>query len=357
MDFRCQTSTSRGRDDPRLLRDRGEAVPSRGMPRSVPDGDRQEARSVGFSPACRCGASAAGGRHADELHASRGGALRRVGRLTVSSPRARSDTSTYSRVTAFTTLSSEARQREWLGPGADESARAATRGRSGPAPGRWRSWVIDGAKMHHPGGRRRLVVWPRRRPTRGAFRSVERGAAGLSRWKMRARPPLSDTARCARELCASAISDRREHQAQAGGSDSRRGSPIARVLGIARGAPRISIEYAKERKRSEADRRHQAVQLMLADMATRPSCTLSSCALRRKDHGRPFGTEASMAKLVGVGDGHVGPPGRADPRRLRYMREFPSRHMRDAKSADGEGTSEVQRIVTRGGAARTGREP
>jgi alkylation response protein AidB-like acyl-CoA dehydrogenase len=121
--------------------------------------------------------------------------------------------------------------------------------------------------------------------------------------------------------------------------------------GIARGALEESIAYAKERKTfGKPIAEHQAVQLMLADMATRLDA--ARCLLFRacflKDRGRPFGTEASMAKLVASETAmwattkavqiHGG---------YGYMREFPvERYMRDAKLGEiGEGTSEVQRIV------------
>jgi butyryl-CoA dehydrogenase len=121
--------------------------------------------------------------------------------------------------------------------------------------------------------------------------------------------------------------------------------------GIARGALEESIAYAKDRKTfGKAIAEHQAVQLMLADMATRLDA--ARCLLFRacwlKDQGRPFGPEASMAKLVASETAmwattkavqiHGG---------YGYMREFPvERYMRDAKLGEiGEGTSEVQRIV------------
>jgi alkylation response protein AidB-like acyl-CoA dehydrogenase len=121
--------------------------------------------------------------------------------------------------------------------------------------------------------------------------------------------------------------------------------------GIARGALEESVHYARERHAfGKPIAEHQAVQLMLADMATRLDA--ARCLLFRacwlKDQGRPFGTEASMAKLVASETAmwattkavqiHGG---------YGYMREFPvERYMRDAKLGEiGEGTSEVQRIV------------
>jgi alkylation response protein AidB-like acyl-CoA dehydrogenase len=121
--------------------------------------------------------------------------------------------------------------------------------------------------------------------------------------------------------------------------------------GIARGALEESLAYAKERRTfGKPIAEHQAVQVMLADMATRLEA--ARCLLFRachvKDQGRPFGTEASMAKLVASETAmwvttkavqiHGG---------YGYMRDFPvERYMRDAKLGEiGEGTSEVQRMV------------
>jgi alkylation response protein AidB-like acyl-CoA dehydrogenase len=121
--------------------------------------------------------------------------------------------------------------------------------------------------------------------------------------------------------------------------------------GIARGALEESVAYAKERTTfGKPIAEHQLVQATLADMATRLDA--ARCLLFRachlKDQGRPFGTAASMAKLVASETAmwattkavqiHGG---------YGYMREFPvERYMRDAKLGEiGEGTSEVQRIV------------
>jgi len=133
--------------------------------------------------------------------------------------------------------------------------------------------------------------------------------------------------------------------------DGGRVTMAAWCLGIARGALEESIAYAKERRTfGKAIAEHQAVQFMLADMATRIDA--ARCLLYRachlKDEGRPFGTAASMAKLAASETAmwtttkavqiHGG---------YGYTRDFPvERYMRDAKLGEiGEGTSEVQRIV------------
>ena len=123
------------------------------------------------------------------------------------------------------------------------------------------------------------------------------------------------------------------------------------AIGIARGALEDSAAYAKERKqfgRPIADL--QAIQWMLADMATRieASWMLLYRAAELKDKGRPFGRQSAMAKLYASETAmwstikgvqiHGG---------YGYVTDFPmERYMRDAKLAEiGEGTSEVQRMI------------
>lgn len=123
------------------------------------------------------------------------------------------------------------------------------------------------------------------------------------------------------------------------------------AAGIARGAMEDAAAYAVERRQFGhpiAD--FQAIQWMLADMATRieASWVLTCRAAALKDAGKPFGREASMAKLYASETAmwtttkavqiHGG---------YGYITEFPvERYMRDAKLAEiGEGTSEVQRMI------------
>jgi len=123
------------------------------------------------------------------------------------------------------------------------------------------------------------------------------------------------------------------------------------AAGIARGAFEEATTYAKQRRqfgKRIAD--FQAIQWMLADMATRidASWVLMCRAAELKDKGKPFGREAAMAKLFASETAmcsttkavqiHGG---------YGYMAEFPvERFMRDAKLSEiGEGTSEVQRMI------------
>jgi butyryl-CoA dehydrogenase len=123
------------------------------------------------------------------------------------------------------------------------------------------------------------------------------------------------------------------------------------AAGIARGAMEDAAAYAKERRQfGQAIADFQAIQWMIADMATRieASWLLTCRAAQLKDQGQPFAREASMAKLFASETAmwtttkavqiHGG---------YGYVTEFPvERYMRDAKLAEiGEGTSEVQRMI------------
>jgi butyryl-CoA dehydrogenase len=123
------------------------------------------------------------------------------------------------------------------------------------------------------------------------------------------------------------------------------------AIGMARGAMEDAAAYAKERRQFGhpiAD--FQAIQWMLADMATRieASWMLTCRAAALKDRNVAYGPAASMAKLYASETAmwattkavqiHGG---------YGYVTEFPvERYMRDAKLSEiGEGTSEVQRMI------------
>ena len=123
------------------------------------------------------------------------------------------------------------------------------------------------------------------------------------------------------------------------------------AIGMARGAMEEAAAYAKERRQfGQAIADFQAIQWMLADMATRieASWMLTCRAAMLRDKGLPYGPAASMAKLYASETAmwatikavqiHGG---------YGYVTEFPvERYMRDAKLAEiGEGTSEVQRMI------------
>jgi alkylation response protein AidB-like acyl-CoA dehydrogenase len=123
------------------------------------------------------------------------------------------------------------------------------------------------------------------------------------------------------------------------------------ATGIARGAMEDAAAYAKERRQfGQAIADFQAIQWMIADMATRieASWILTGRAAALRDAGQPFAREAAMAKLFASETAmwsttkavqiHGG---------YGYVTDFPvERYMRDAKLAEiGEGTSEVQRMI------------
>jgi len=125
----------------------------------------------------------------------------------------------------------------------------------------------------------------------------------------------------------------------------------SQALGIAQGAFEAAAAYARERKQFDHPiGGFQAIQFMLADMATRIEAArlLVYQAADRVGTGLSYGKESAMAKLfasetamwvttkaVQVFGGYG------------YTREFPvERMMRDAKITEiYEGTSEVQRLV------------
>jgi butyryl-CoA dehydrogenase len=125
----------------------------------------------------------------------------------------------------------------------------------------------------------------------------------------------------------------------------------AMALGIAQGALDASVKYSKERKqfgRPIAD--FQAIQWMIADMATEIACArhLVYYSARLKDRGQRTTLESSMCKLF-AGETAM----RATTKAIQihggygYMKDYPvERYFRDAKLTEiGEGTSEIQRLV------------
>lgn len=132
----------------------------------------------------------------------------------------------------------------------------------------------------------------------------------------------------------------------------------AQAVGIAQGALDASIAYAKERVQfGKPLAALQAIQWMIADMATDIDAArlLVYRAAWNKDHGLPYGTAASMAKLFAsetstrVADRAIQIHGG-----YGYTESYPvERAYRDAKITElYEGTSEVQRMVIAGSLLR-----
>jgi len=125
----------------------------------------------------------------------------------------------------------------------------------------------------------------------------------------------------------------------------------SQALGIARAALDTSVRYSKERKSFGVPiSNHQAIQFMLADMATELDAArlLTWRAATMKDAGTRHSMQSAEAKLyaseVATRVAHKAIQIHGG---YGYSTEFPvERHYRDARITEiYEGTSEIQRIV------------
>jgi alkylation response protein AidB-like acyl-CoA dehydrogenase len=136
-----------------------------------------------------------------------------------------------------------------------------------------------------------------------------------------------------------------------GALDAGRLGVSAVAVGLAQSALDVAVRYAGER---EAFGRpiveHQGLAFLLADMAAAVESARATylVAARRKDAGKPYSRQASIAKLIAtdaamkVTTDAVQVLGGAG-----YTREFPvERYMREAKVMQiFEGTNQIQRMV------------
>ena len=133
--------------------------------------------------------------------------------------------------------------------------------------------------------------------------------------------------------------------------DHTRAVTAAGAVGVARAAFEYALGYSLERKQfGRAIAKQQAIQFMLADMATEIEAARGLCwrAAWLFDHEEPSAKESSMAKLYSadmsmrVTTDAVQILGGAG-----YTRDYPvEKFMRDAKIMQiYEGTSQIQRIV------------
>ena len=133
--------------------------------------------------------------------------------------------------------------------------------------------------------------------------------------------------------------------------DSGRITIAASALGCARSALEIALKHAAQREQfGKPIAEFQGVGFLLADMATafESAKLLVQRAAWLKDHGKPFGTEAAMAKLAAtdmamrVTTDAVQVLGGSG-----YTQDFPvERFMREAKVGQiVEGTNQIQRLV------------
>ena len=122
-------------------------------------------------------------------------------------------------------------------------------------------------------------------------------------------------------------------------------------LSLAEACLDLSLQYALERRtfgRPLAS--HQAIQFKLADMATQAEMArlMIYRAATLRDAGKPYATEAAMAKLAAS---EIAVKAAEEAVQIHggygYVRESPvSRFYLDSKILTiGEGTSEVQRMV------------
>jgi alkylation response protein AidB-like acyl-CoA dehydrogenase len=125
----------------------------------------------------------------------------------------------------------------------------------------------------------------------------------------------------------------------------------ARGVGLARACLEESLAYAQVRKTfGKPICEHQAIQIKLADMATRVEAArlLTESAARAYDEGRRCDLEAGMAKLYAT---EAALENSLEAMRIHgaygYSKEFNlERYYRDAPLlAIGEGTNELQRII------------
>ncbi len=135
----------------------------------------------------------------------------------------------------------------------------------------------------------------------------------------------------------------------------------ARAVGVAQAAFDAAIKYAQERETfGKPICEHQAIQLKLADMATKIEAArlLTRSAAAKKDRGERSDVEAGMAKLFASETCHeVALEAMRIHGGYGYSQEFPvERYYRDAPlMIIGEGTNEIQRLViARGLLARAG---
>jgi alkylation response protein AidB-like acyl-CoA dehydrogenase len=140
--------------------------------------------------------------------------------------------------------------------------------------------------------------------------------------------------------------------------DSGRLGIAACAVGLAQAALDAAVDYANERStfgKKIVD--HQGLGFVLADMAAAVDSARATYldAARRRDLGRPYGRQASVAKLVAT---DAAMTVTTDAVQVfggyGYTRDFPvERYMREAKIMQiFEGTNQIQRLVISRGFAR-----
>ncbi len=137
----------------------------------------------------------------------------------------------------------------------------------------------------------------------------------------------------------------------------------ARAVGVARAAFEAALAYAQVRTTmGKPIAEHQAIQLKLADMATRleASRLLTRSAAERKAAGLRCDVEAGMAKLFASETAlELATEAMRIHGGVGYTTEFPiERYYRDAPlMVIGEGTNEIQRLVIARGLLARAKQP
>ena len=133
--------------------------------------------------------------------------------------------------------------------------------------------------------------------------------------------------------------------------ESGRINVAARAVGVATAALEASVKYAQQRETFGVPiARHQAIQIKLADMATKIEAArlLTYEAARKKDLGERVDLEAGMAKLFAS---EVCGEVTLEAMRIHggygYVKDYPvERYYRDAPlMIIGEGTNEMQKLI------------
>ena len=135
------------------------------------------------------------------------------------------------------------------------------------------------------------------------------------------------------------------------GLDTGRIGIAAQAVGIGQGALDVSLKYAKERVQFGVPlARHQAIQMMLADMGTMVEAArlLTLKAAHVRDQGGELSGPSAMAKLFAARTASkVASMGVQIHGGYGYSKEYPiERYFRDARVTEiYEGTNEIQQIV------------
>ena len=242
--------------------------------------------------------------------------------------------------------------------GSDAAAMRTTARRDGDA------WVLNGTKNFITNGSKAdvIVVFAQTDPAKRhkgiACFVVERGTPGFAVGKLESKLGIrgSDTAQLVFQDCR--VPDANRIGEVGDGFrialttlDGGRISIAAQAVGIARACLEDALAYAKERQAfGKPIAEHQAIQQMLADMATEIDAArlLTWRAATLKDKGEPHILAAAEAKLFAS---TVAVDAARDCVQIfggyGYLTDFPAeRHYRDAKITEiYEGTSEIMKLV------------